>query len=82
MMVILVMYINESALVALNWYLGWLGYVKYSSSIDQAVAVWNSSEDTSLTELNIAAVSNLLTTLRLGIADSIMVINFRFLFVH
>ena len=78
MILILVMYINESALVALNWYMGWLGYVKYSSSHDQAVAVVIETEETPLTVLNMIAVTNLLATLRLGIADSIMVIHFRF----
>ena len=76
MILILVMYINESALVALNWYLGWLAYVKYSSSNDQALAVFFLSEETPSTVLNITSVTLLLRSLRLGIADSIMVIHF------
>jgi hypothetical protein len=76
MNLILVMYINETALVSLNWYRGWLGYVKYSSSEDQVVAIFATSEETPLTELYMFAVTNLFTTLRLGIADSIMVIHF------
>jgi hypothetical protein len=78
MILILVMYINESALVALNWYMGWLGYVKYSGSEDQAAAIFFDSEETPLTVLYIEGVTYLLVTLRLGIADSIMVIHFRF----
>jgi hypothetical protein len=78
MALILVMYINESALTALNWYLGWLAYVKYSGSEDQAAAIFLLSEETPLTVLYIGGVTYLLTTLRLGIADSIMVIHFRF----
>ena len=76
MILILVMYINDSARVSLNWYLGWLTYVKYSGSEDQALAVFFSSEETSLTVLNMLAATNLLTTLGIGIADSIMVIHF------
>jgi hypothetical protein len=78
MVLILVMYINESALTALDWYLGWLAYVKYSGSEDQATAIFWATEETPLTVLYIFAVSNLLETLKLGIADSIMVSHFRF----
>ena len=76
MTLILVMYIIESAMVSVNWYMGWLGYVKYSSSNDQALAVFVPSEETPLTVLYMIAVVSLLGTLRLGIADSIMVIHF------
>jgi hypothetical protein len=78
MVLILVMYINESALAALDWYLGWLAYVKYGGSEDQAAAIVGLPEKTPLTVLYIDSVSFLLATLRLGIADSIMVIHFRF----
>jgi hypothetical protein len=78
MVLILVMYINESALAALNWYWGWLGYVKYSGSEDQAEAIFLPSEETPLTVLHMYAVAKLSVTLKLGIADSIMVIHFRF----
>jgi hypothetical protein len=78
MVLILVMYINESALAVLDWYCGWLAYVKYSGSEDQAAAILVLSEETPLTMLNINSVTYLLATLRLGIADSIMVIHFRF----
>jgi hypothetical protein len=78
MVLILVMYINESALATLNLYLGWLAYVKYSGPEDQAAAIFWISEDTPLTVLYIVGVTDLLATLRLGIADSIMVIHFRF----
>jgi hypothetical protein len=80
MVLIFIMYINESALAALNWYLGWLAYVKYSGSDDQAAAIsiyWTSTETPS-TVLNIDGVTYLLATLRLGIADSVMVIHYRF----
>jgi hypothetical protein len=78
MILIFVMYISESALVAVNWYLGWLAYVKYSSSENQAAAIVWESENTPLTVLYIGAVTYLLLTLRLGIADSIMVLHLTF----
>ena len=68
------MYINESAQIALNWYTGWLGYVKYSSSNDQALAVFLLSEETPLAVLNINGVTTFLIIVRLGIADSILVV--------
>jgi hypothetical protein len=73
MILIFVMYTIESALVAVNWYLGWLAYVKHSSSEDQAAAIFWASQETPLTVLNMFAVTFLLGILRLGIADSIMV---------
>jgi hypothetical protein len=78
MILILVMYINQSALVAVIWYLGWLAYVKHSGSEDQATAIFLPSEETPLTVLNITAVTTLLVTLKLGIADSIMVVQLIF----
>jgi hypothetical protein len=80
MILILVMYINESALIAIYWYLRWLAYVKYSGSEDQAAAIFRPSEETPLTVLYLGAVTSLLTTVKLGIADSIMVIHCDVLF--
>jgi hypothetical protein len=71
MILILAMYIEETVLMAANWYFGWLAFVKYSSSNDQATAVYFFSEETPLTVVNMTGVTNLLTTLKLGIADSI-----------
>jgi hypothetical protein len=73
MMLLFVMYINQSVLAALNWYLAWLAYVKYSASNDQALAVYLPSEETPLRVLNITATINFLAIFRLGVADSIMV---------
>jgi hypothetical protein len=78
MILILVMYTNESAQVAVNWYMGWLACVKYSSSADQAVAIYSPSEETPLTVVYMQAGTTLLGTLRLGIADSIMVLHLTF----
>jgi hypothetical protein len=74
---ILAMHINESALLALNWYWGWLAYVKYSGSTD-SLALFVTSEETPLIVLYTSAADNLLLTFKLGIADSIMVIRFGF----
>jgi hypothetical protein len=74
LILVLAMYINETVVAALNWYLGWLAYVKYSGSNDQALAVILLSEDTPLTVLNINGVTTFMIIIRLGIADSIMVI--------
>jgi hypothetical protein len=74
MILILVMYANQTVVVAINWYLEWLAlFVTYSGSKDQAVIVYDVSEETPLTVLNIIGVSSLFLTVRLGIADSIMV---------
>jgi hypothetical protein len=78
MILILIMYIIESAVVAVVWYFGWLAYVKYSGSEDQAAAIFWSSEETPLIVLYMDAATSLLATLKLGIADSIMVIQFQF----
>ena len=75
MILILVMYISETVRVALDWYLGWLTYVTFSGSEDQAVASFLVSEET---PLNIAAVGTFLVTIKLSIADSIMVFHLIF----
>jgi hypothetical protein len=73
MVLISVMYINQTILVVLRWYLAWLAYVKYSDSNDRALAVILLSENTPLVVFYIAAVETLLVTIRLGVADSMMV---------
>ena len=78
MTLVLAMYVNETVVAALNWYLGWLAFVKYSGSNDQALAVFFFSEETPRTVLYMNDVAVLVATLRLGIADSIMVSHFRF----
>ena len=75
MILILVMYIVETVLVAFDWYSGWLAYVQYSGSEEQAVTMFITSEETPLTVINMVLVQVLFVTIRLGIADSIMVIH-------
>jgi hypothetical protein len=73
MILILAMYIVETVLVAFDCYLGWLAYVQYSGSEEQAVAMFITSEDTPLIVINMILIQLLFVTIRLGIADSIMV---------
>ena len=78
MLLILAMYINQTALEILQCYLDYLAFVKSSGlSEDQADDMVVSFHETPLTVLNILAVIDLLTSVTLGIADSIMVDGFR-----
>ena len=66
------MYVNQSILDSINWYLSWLVYIKYAG-LPEAMAVFDQGEDTPVTVLYLVGVTNLLAIIRLGIADSIMV---------
>jgi hypothetical protein len=70
---IVAMFINQTVSVVLDFYSEWLAYVKYSESNDRALSVLVGTEETPLAVLNIIAVENLILTIKLGIADSIMV---------
>jgi hypothetical protein len=72
MMLISAMYINQTIDISIQWYLSWLAYVKYGGS-SGAMAFLYQTEDTPLTVLYLIGVQSLLMTIRLGIADSIMV---------
>ena len=72
MMLIGAMYINQTIDISIQWYLSWLAYIKYGG-FPEAVAFTYQTEDTPLTVLYLIAVLNLLITIRVGIADSIMV---------
>jgi hypothetical protein len=72
MMLIVVMYVNQSILLSIDCYLSWLAYIKYGGS-HEAVAVFYQTKDTPVRVLYLLAVIELLETIRLGIADSIMV---------
>jgi hypothetical protein len=63
-----------------NWYTAWLGFIYYSDAPDRALDAPDRAldaldvdETTSLSLHAIGSMLDLLTTLRLGIADSIMV---------
>ena len=71
-MLIASMYVNQSIYISIKWYLSWLGYIKYGGS-NEAVTVFYQTEDTPVPVLKLIAAATLLETIRLGIADSIMV---------
>jgi hypothetical protein len=74
MILVAAMYINQTAIVSTDWYTSWLAYIQDGGSIDQTLAVLLEEENTPLTVLWLIAVSYLLITIRVGIADSIMVL--------
>jgi hypothetical protein len=56
-----------------NWYIAWLGFVYYGNAPDQALDAFEVDEQISLTLLVAQSMFDLLATLRLAIADSILV---------
>jgi hypothetical protein len=75
MMLISAMYVNRSISVSINCYLSWLAYIKYGGS-SEAVAIFAQTPDTPSTVLSLIGVTYLLTVIRQGIADSILVFVF------
>ena len=73
MMLLIIMYMNQTALVSINWYLIWLAFIKYCGSNDEAVAMLSAGETTPLRVLDLIAVTSLLGTIRMGIVGSMMV---------
>jgi hypothetical protein len=71
-MLIAAMYINQSITISIDWYSSWLVYIKYGGSSD-AVSVSYAMEYTPVTVLNLFAAKALLESIKVGIADSIMV---------
>jgi hypothetical protein len=57
---------------ACQWYIMWLSFIYYSNSPDQALGALEIDE-TNLSLFVIGSMIDLLTTLRLAIADSILV---------
>jgi hypothetical protein len=56
-----------------GWYIAWLGFVHYGDNLDQAVSALQVDEEISFSLHVLASMVDLLATLRLAIADSIMV---------
>jgi hypothetical protein len=56
-----------------GWYTVWLGFIYYGDAPDQALDALEVDELTSLSLQVVGSMTGLLTTLRLAIADSIMV---------
>ena len=74
-MLIAAMYVNQSIIISIDWYLSWLAYIKHGG-LPEAVAFLSQTEDTPATVLYLLAVSILLATIRQGITDSIMVFSY------
>jgi hypothetical protein len=66
------MYILETISVVTEWYLVWLGFVYYGADSDTGDAVLNYIPATP-TLLAIYSMDDILSVIRLGIADSLMV---------
>jgi hypothetical protein len=69
---IVLMFTLKTISIICNWYPAWLGFIYYSNAPDQALDVLETG-GTSHSVHVIYAMDDLLTPLRLGIADSIMV---------
>jgi hypothetical protein len=70
---IVVMFVLQTIHMACEWYTTWLGFIYYSNAPDQALDALEVDELTSLSFQVIGSMEDLLATLRLAIADSIMV---------
>ena len=70
---IVLMFSLETVRNACNWYTTWLGFIYYSDVPDQALDAFEIDGVISLSLRVVGSMEDLLTTLRLTIADSIMV---------
>ena len=70
---IVLMFSLQTVRNACSWYTTWLGFIYYSNAPDQALHALEKNGITSLTLHALVSMNILLTTLRLAIADSIMV---------
>ena len=70
---IVLMFALQTMHSACDWYIVWLGFIYYSNAPDQASDVFELDGATSLALRIVGSILELLTTLRLTIADSIMV---------
>ena len=70
---IVLMFALQTVHGACNWYTTWLSFIYYSNVPDQALDALQADELTSLSLDVIGSMGDLLTTLRLAIADSIVV---------
>ena len=79
---ILLMFFLQTINIIANWYIAWLGFIYYSDSPDKALDALEVDAFTSLLLQAISSMFDLLLTLRLAIADSIMVSNHSSLLVN
>jgi hypothetical protein len=73
MMLIIAMYVNQTIRVSIEWYLSWFAYINDNGS-SEAVATFAQTKETPLRVLYLVAATILLDIIKLGIADSIMVL--------
>ena len=72
---IVLMFVLQTVHSACNWYPTWLGFIYYSNAPDQALDALAVDPLMNLTLQVTGSMNDLLSTLRLAIADSIMVSN-------
>ena len=72
MVLIALMFVIQTIRSGCGWYRGWLGFIKLGGTSDDALYVLEGGEPTPGL-ITTGAVEDLTATLRLGIADSIMV---------
>jgi hypothetical protein len=70
---ILLMFALQTIHSGCQWYITWLGFIYYSDSPEQALDAFQIDPLTTLWLRVAASLGDLITTLRLAIADSIMV---------
>ena len=70
---IVLMFSLQTVHNACSWYTTWLSFIYYSNAPDQALNALEMNGITSFTLHALVSMNILLTTLRLAIADSIMV---------
>jgi hypothetical protein len=73
MWLIVLMFALQTIHNTCDWYIVWLGFIYYNEMPDQAMDALQSNGTTSLSLRLVGSMFSLLTTLRLAIADSIMV---------
>jgi hypothetical protein len=79
---IVLMFALQTVHNASNWYTTWLGFIYYSNAPDQALDALEVNSPISLSLRVVGSMENLLTALRLAIADSIMVSTHSLIPVH
>jgi hypothetical protein len=73
MALIVLMFTLQTIEAACNWYIKWLGFIYYDDAPDQALEALEGEAAPNTTVWAVEATINILVTLRLAIADSIMV---------
>jgi hypothetical protein len=75
MALIVLMFTLQTIESACGWYIKWLGFIYYDDAPDQALEALEGQAPPNTTVWAVEATVNMLVTLRLAIADSIMVSN-------